>query len=107
MWQMPYCHTLWLNVLPNNSVDCTTHRMLRSSVFRTESPKRARSCTSLGEVPSGDFRMILQRELLLRCERNPQYSLRSFAKSLQIDPSTLSQILRGKRSITASLLQKL
>jgi len=56
---------------------------------------------------SGDLRQSLQRELLSRCEKNPQYSLRSFAKSLQMDPSTLSQIIRGKRSITPSMHQKL
>lgn len=54
-----------------------------------------------------DFRFFLQRELMNRCARNPLYSLRSFAKSLQLHPSTLSQILRGIRPITPSNMQKI
>lgn len=41
----------------------------------------------------------LRQELIVRCRRNPSYSLRAFAASLDLDPSTLSKILRGKRSI--------
>ena len=46
------------------------------------------------------FRAYLQRELIERCRKNGNYSLRSFARALQMDPSTLSQILRGRRTIT-------
>lgn len=42
-----------------------------------------------------------------RCRRNPQYSLRAFARSLNIDSSTLSAILRGKRPLTAKTAQHL
>ncbi|WP_216635913.1 hypothetical protein [Bdellovibrio bacteriovorus] len=41
----------------------------------------------------------LRQELLVRSRRNSSYSLRAFAASLELDPSTLSKILRGKRSI--------
>lgn len=44
-------------------------------------------------------RMVLQRALLQRCQRNPKYSLRAFARALDICPSTLSKILNGKRSL--------
>lgn len=46
------------------------------------------------------FRYWLQRQLTERCKKNPLYSLRSFAKFLAMDPSSLSQILSGKRSLS-------
>lgn len=57
--------------------------------------------------PSSSFRLRLQSELAARCARNPQYSLRSFARHLDIDHSTLSQFLRGKRKLTEATIQKL
>jgi uncharacterized protein (TIGR02147 family) len=53
------------------------------------------------------FRLFLQAELARRCSNNQQYSLRSFALQLAIDHSTLSQILRGKRSLSERLIVKL
>lgn len=47
-----------------------------------------------------EFRLYLQDELTARCARNPNYSLRSFAKFLEISPSALSAMLHGKRPIT-------
>ena len=43
------------------------------------------------------FRFHLQGILAQRCEANPRYSLRSFARQLAVNHSTLSQMLRGKR----------
>lgn len=40
---------------------------------------------------------ILRRELGKRCATNPRYSLRAFAKALEISPASLSLILNGKR----------
>jgi transcriptional regulator with XRE-family HTH domain len=56
-------------------------------------------------VPLG-FRQVLQAELARRCSNNPHYSLRAFAKYLGLDHSTLSQLLRGKRRLTARSIQK-
>jgi len=53
------------------------------------------------------FRAALRRELAARCGRNPQYSLRSFAAHLGIDNATLSQLLRGKRPLTARTIETL
>ncbi len=53
----------------------------------------------------GSFRGFLQAELARRCARNPRYSLRSFARHLGVDHSTLSQILRGKRPLTARAIE--
>jgi transcriptional regulator with XRE-family HTH domain len=52
------------------------------------------------ETRSCDFQTYLQEELVLRCQRNPAYSLRSFAKALNLSPSFLSKILNGHRKVT-------
>ncbi|WP_413559999.1 TIGR02147 family protein [Bdellovibrio sp. HCB209] len=53
------------------------------------------------------FREVLQREFLERNKINPTYSLRSYAKSLGIDQSFLSKVLKGSRPVTAQLVDKL
>ncbi|MCI0525362.1 MAG: TIGR02147 family protein [Acidobacteria bacterium] len=58
-------------------------------------------------TPSSSFRLYLQAELARRCAANQQYSLRSFALQLGINHSTLSQLLRGKRPLTARTIEKL
>lgn len=55
----------------------------------------------------GSFRERLQAELAARCERNPRYSLRAFARFLGLDHASLSQLLRGKRSMTESAIRRL
>ena len=56
---------------------------------------------------SNDFRLYLQNELIRRCQKNPHYSLRAFARILQIDASALSKILNAKRAVTPEMLTKL
>lgn len=46
-----------------------------------------------------DFKTYLKRELLARIKKNPRYSLRAFAAQLDLDPSTLSKMLKGKRVV--------
>ena len=46
---------------------------------------------------------IIQQEFVKRCRNNESYSLRAFARSLGVDQSLLSKILRGKRAITQKL----
>ena len=53
------------------------------------------------------FRLFLQAQLVERLQRNPNYSLRSFAKSLSVSPSALSDMINGKRTITRTSIQKL
>src|ERR1700761_4517065 len=43
------------------------------------------------------YKVYLQEELARRCERNPRYSVRAFARALDINDGALSQILSGKR----------
>ncbi|MBO9667766.1 MAG: TIGR02147 family protein [Bdellovibrio sp.] len=54
-----------------------------------------------------DFRFVLQEQLADRCARNQNYSLRSFAKMLEISPSALSAIINGKRPITHKMKERL
>lgn len=49
----------------------------------------------------------LAGELAKRCEKNQRYSLRSFAKSLEIDAATLSRILAGKKPLTLKTAAKI
>jgi len=53
------------------------------------------------------FRGLLQAEFERRRAANRRYSLRAFARSLAVDHSALSQILRGKRRITARSVREL
>lgn len=50
---------------------------------------------------------LLTTEFNKRRERNPNFSLRSFAKWLQISPAQLSQMMTGKRAITLKTLEKI
>ncbi len=53
------------------------------------------------------FRHYLQDELLKRTKKNPSFSLRAFAYQLQIEPSSLSQILNGRRNLTDKMVERL
>lgn len=54
-----------------------------------------------------EFRHVLQDELTSRCAQNPNYSLRSFAKFLEISPSALSALINGKRPLTDKMKERL
>lgn len=49
--------------------------------------------------PRFDFVKVLRSEFLRRCKKNPQYSIRAFARQLDVDASTLAKILKGSRKI--------
>ncbi len=49
----------------------------------------------------------LRNELGARCQANPRYSMRAFSRSLSIEPSSLSQILRARRVPTPKTALKL
>ena len=46
------------------------------------------------------LRAIVESEFARRKRTNPRYSLRAFARSVNLEHSTLSQLLRGKRTVT-------
>ncbi|MGZ3775087.1 MAG: DUF4423 domain-containing protein [Pseudobdellovibrionaceae bacterium] len=51
-------------------------------------------------IKSLDFRQFLEDELARRSQNYPRYSLRAFARHLEVDSSFLSKILNGKRTVT-------
>jgi len=53
-----------------------------------------------------NFREALHAELAARRRRNARYSLRAFARFLGTDHSTLSQILRSRRSLSAHMVAR-
>jgi transcriptional regulator with XRE-family HTH domain len=53
------------------------------------------------------FDALLHNEFERRRRSNRRYSLRSFARALGIDHSTLSQLLRGKRRVTPAIIRAL
>ena len=63
--------------------------------------------TTATPTPDTSFRLFLQSELARRCTRNSQYSLRAFALHLDVDHSTLSQWLRGRRPMTARSIESI
>jgi uncharacterized protein (TIGR02147 family) len=58
-----------------------------------------------------DHRFYIETELELRLKRRPQYSLRAFARDLELSPSTLSEFLNGhlglSRETTCEVAKKL
>lgn len=48
-----------------------------------------------------DYREYLGDELLRRTEQNQQYSLRAFARDLEMSPQVLSSVISGKKNISA------
>jgi plasmid maintenance system antidote protein VapI len=54
-----------------------------------------------------NWQSYLKKEFADRTRKNPKYSLRAYAKSLQISPSHLSQVLSGKRAIKAPVAIRL
>ena len=53
-----------------------------------------------------NYRQRLIGELISRQKKNPSYSLRSFARDLQISPTALSQVLNKKRKLSKASLLK-
>jgi transcriptional regulator with XRE-family HTH domain len=53
------------------------------------------------------FRAVLRAEFDRRHAFNPRYSLRAFARALDVDHATLSQLLRGTRRLTAARVRTL
>lgn len=59
------------------------------------------NCVLMQDVnKNSDFRQFLEDELARRSQNYPRYSLRAFARHLEVDSSFLSKILNGKRTVT-------
>jgi uncharacterized protein (TIGR02147 family) len=57
--------------------------------------------------PSPNALSMLQERINFLCKKNPAFSLRAFAKQLQTSPGSLSEIMRGRRPLTAKNAQKI
>lgn len=53
------------------------------------------------------YRQTLRRALIERCQKNPKYSLRAFARDLELEPARLSDILNGKKGISRDVARDL
>lgn len=53
-----------------------------------------------------NYQTWLTREFTNRCNKNPKYSIRAFADLLKMNSSTVSQILSGKRQISAKMIKR-
>ena len=51
--------------------------------------------------PDLDYRQIIRNEYEHRRERNPLYSMRSFARDLNLSPSRLSEVLNNKGDLSS------
>lgn len=54
-----------------------------------------------------EFIPFLKSEFAERCEKNPAYSLRAFAKLVGTSHSTLSQVMSGKRPLTEKMKKRI
>jgi uncharacterized protein (TIGR02147 family) len=61
----------------------------------------------VSSISASDFRAFLEQELARRNSANPSYSLRAFARDMDVDSSFLSKLLNGKRSMTARTIMSL
>ena len=58
------------------------------------------------ELTSMNPKHLLQRELSIRCEKNPRYSLRAFSRALGMSHTALSFVLSGKRPLSKNAARK-
>lgn len=53
------------------------------------------------------YKLYLRQELARRCQSNQNYSMRSFAKALSIDPAVLSRTLSDKRALSFKVAKRI
>src|SRR5258708_1981839 len=54
-----------------------------------------------------NYRSVLKSELETRCSRNPRYSLRAFARDLELSAPRLSGVLSGKFGLSRDAAEKI
>ena len=54
-----------------------------------------------------NYHRWLADEFSRRMQKNSRFSIRSFAQLLRMDSSTVSQIIQGKRSVSAKIIEKI
>jgi len=58
-------------------------------------------------MPIADYKQFLQSEFAARARRNPNYSLRAYARDLAVPASKLSEVLRGVRRFSPASVAKI
>lgn|GEM_PF-5007755 len=81
--------------------------MSEQQLIQAEQNNQKLQSTLFSLVEIEDFRQYLNLELDRRIMRNPRYSLRSFARFLEVDSSALSKMLRGKRPLGRKMIRQL
>ncbi len=57
-------------------------------------------------IGQSDYRDVLRAELTRRCQANPRYSQRAFARDLRILPNRLSEVLSGKQGLSRDVAER-
>lgn len=60
-----------------------------------------------GDLPKDDFLRFLHRELSERLQKNPAYSMRAFARHIDLDQSLLTKVLQGKRRVSSATTKRI
>ena len=58
-------------------------------------------------MESSVFVKFLEKHFANLQKKNPRYSIRAFAKKLDMNPSTLNRVLSGKRAVTLKMAEKI
>ncbi|HEV7397116.1 MAG TPA: TIGR02147 family protein [Pyrinomonadaceae bacterium] len=69
--------------------------------------KRTQTQGRQSQPGADDFRIFLRERFQAALRRNPRFSLRSFARQLGVNHSTVSQILRNKRPVSARAVEEM
>ncbi len=72
----------------------------------TRSPKAATKNLA-GTLAKDEFLRFLHRELSERLQKNPAYSMRAFARHIDLDQSLLTKVLQGKRRVSPVTTKKI
>ena len=61
----------------------------------------------LNDLEPTDYKLVMRTELDGRKVKNPNYSLRAFARDLGVSHTLISLILNGKRAMSQKMMKKL
>jgi plasmid maintenance system antidote protein VapI/Mn-dependent DtxR family transcriptional regulator len=59
--------------------------------------------SKLGPMETQNITDILKKEFINRCQRNESYSLRAYARYLNVDHSLLAKILKGEKTLSKKM----
>lgn len=65
------------------------------------------STLRFGPTKEEDLRDFLKQEFIKRKQKNKKYSLRAFAKKIEVSHSVISEILNGKRRLTTKTFSRI